>query len=118
MKRIGILGGTLFLTPMVVLAQDLSEINQIVTAIQGIVNILIPVAFGLIVVAFFWGLATYIFSAGDEEAKARGRSIMIGGVIALFIAASIWGIIAFIGDQIGVEESVGGDTVGGPDIRI
>ena len=105
------------LTPVFVFAQDLGNIVGLVEAIQDIVNVLIPVAFGLIVVAFFWGLAMYLLAGGDEEAKAKGKNLMIWGVVALFVAASIWGIVGFIGDALGLG-SEGVDDFSGPNTQI
>ena len=50
--------------------------------------------------AFFWGLAKYIFHSNDEEKKAEGKNIMIWGIVALFVMASVWGIVKFIGDAV------------------
>ncbi|MEX1027105.1 MAG: hypothetical protein WD049_03725 [Candidatus Paceibacterota bacterium] len=90
-------------TPIVTFAQ-LDEVTNLVTSVQEIINLLIPIAFGLIVVAFFYGLARYVFNADNEDARDQGKRIMVGGVIALTVAALIWGIVAFIGDQLGIDE--------------
>jgi len=107
----------LFLTPALAFAASngsLGNLNNIVVSLGKIVGALIPIAFGIAVVAFFWGLARYIFAAGSEESKAEGRRIMIGGIIALFIMASIWGIIYFIRDALGVGNDT---TIQAPSIQ-
>lgn len=81
---------------------NLNNLQTIVRGLGTVVNLLIPIAFAAAVVFFFWGLALYILNAGNEEKKAEGRRIMIGGVIALFIMASIWGIVAFLRNALGV----------------
>ncbi|MEX0930515.1 MAG: hypothetical protein WDZ79_02430 [Candidatus Paceibacterota bacterium] len=110
------IAAVLVLTPAVALAQfristgkgggsgDLGGVTQLVRSIGGIVNMLIPIAFALIVVAFFFGLAKYVFNADNEEARDQGKRIMVGGVIALTVAALIWGIVAFIGGQLGIGD--------------
>jgi len=114
MKKIGIALFALSM-PMVVLADgELADINNLVTAFGNIINIVIPIVFALIVIAFFWGLAKYVMSAGDESKKAEGRNLMIGGVIALFVAAAIWGIVEFIGTQLGIDTDTGVAEFGGP----
>lgn len=73
-------------------------VTGIIDAAFGIVkNILIPLAFALCVLYFFWGVAKYIRTgAGSEKAAEEGKQVMIWGLVGLFIAFSIWGIISFI----------------------
>lgn len=75
-----------------------SGIVGIIDAASGIVTgILIPLAFALCLLYFFWGVAKYIRTgAGSEEASKEGKKVMIWGVVGLFIALSVWGIISFI----------------------
>lgn len=102
MKKIALLG--IYLLPAVVLAQGASQYSRLVTDLLNIVQGLIPVAFAAAVLFFFWGLAKYILAAGDEAAKVAGKNIMIWGVIALFVMASIWGLIALMQSIFGVGQ--------------
>jgi len=86
----------IFAVPHVAAAQELGNIQTLVESFGNIVDALIPIAFALILLAFFWGLAKYVMNADDEEARDQGKYIMIGGIIALFVAAAIWGIIQFL----------------------
>ena len=98
-----------YLIPLVALAfpavafAQLGNVTDLLESIQGIVDLLIPIAIGLAFLAFIWGLAVFIFKAGDEEAKEKGRRIMIGGIIALFVILAIWGILEFIGNALGID---------------
>jgi len=65
----------------------------------------IPIVFGLALLFFLWGVALYILSAGDEKKAKEGKSIMIYGVIALFVIFSLMGIIKFIGGNLGISQS-------------
>ena len=87
--------------PVVVLAQD---INEAVGRLGGWINSLIPIAFAAALLFFFYGLALFIFKAGGED-QVKGKSIMLWGVVALFIMSSITGIISFLGSSIGLGES-------------
>jgi hypothetical protein len=79
------------------------QLNTIIVSVDQIIRFLIPIAFGSAVVFFFWGLARYILSSGDERKVSEGKWIMIFGTIALFVASSIWGIVLFIRNTIGIE---------------
>lgn len=97
----------LFLTPFLIPVTSLAAgITDFIDAGYSIINsILIPLAFLIALLYFFWGVAQYIRSgAGDEKGAAEGRKVMIWGIVGLFIAASIWGIITFIRKELGIPD--------------
>ena len=72
--------------------------NQII----AVLRLLIPIVFSLAVIYFFWGLAKFILAAGDEEARAAGKQIMLWGVVAIFVMASVYGLVTLLGSIVGV----------------
>jgi hypothetical protein len=92
----------------------LGNIANIVSSIGDLVDLATPIVVGLALLAFFWGLVKFIFSADDEEARKGAKSLMIWSVIALFVMISIVGIISFIGNAFGVEQ---GGTLPVPGVR-
>jgi hypothetical protein len=95
------------LLPALASAQSLGNLENLLKAIGRLVNLATPIVVGLALLAFFWGLVKYIFSAGEEDAKKEGVRLMIGGIIAIFVIVSIVGIIKFIGRSLDVDQ--GGD---------
>ena len=96
--------------PYVVSAQDQvfeggSGFEGAITNIRSLLESLIPVISVLALIAFFIGLAMYIFNADDEEGRENGKKTMIAGIVALFLIAAIGGIISFL-----VESTVGENT--------
>lgn len=88
--------------------EDLGDIIQLVGAI---IDRLIPIAASLALLAFFWGLAKYIFKVGgDENAVKEAKRTMIVGVIALFLIAAVGGIVELLAATIGIENP-GGSTI-------
>lgn len=80
-------------------------IDIIDSASDLITGVLIPLAFALCLLFFFWGVAKYVRSgAGGENAAAEGKRTMIWGIVGLFVAFSIWGIITFIRTELGIDE--------------
>ena len=78
-------------------------ISLIDAAFKLVKEVLTPLAFGLCVLYFFWGVVKYIRSgAGGDKAAEEGRKVMIWGVVGIFVAFSIWGIISFIQKELGV----------------
>jgi hypothetical protein len=63
-----------------------------------VLDLLTPVFYGLALAFFFWGLAKFIFAlnSGNEKGAQGGKTMMWWGVIALFVAVSIWGLIRFL----------------------
>jgi len=86
---------------------QLGNVENIVEAIGNLVRLATPIVVGLALLAFFWGLVKFIFSAGDEDARKDAKHLMIWSVIALFIMISIVGIINFIGNALDIDQ--GGD---------
>jgi hypothetical protein len=79
---------------------------DLINAAFGIVTkTLIPLAFALCLFYFFWGVAKYIRTgAGSEDAAKEGKRIMVWGIVGLFVALAIWGIIDFIQNELGIPD--------------
>ena len=90
-----------FAAPAVVSAQT---VQGFLVELSGLISYLPPIAYGLAILFFFWGIAKYIFKAGSEEAKEEGKRIMLWGVIAIFVISSIWGIIIFLRGVFGLPQ--------------
>jgi hypothetical protein len=112
MKKI-IGGVAAFALPMLAFAQgpQLSNLEQFVRSIGRLINLLLPIVVALALLAFFWGLAQFIFAAGDEEAKKKGKQTMIWGVVALFIMVSVWGLVGFIGSALGIGQGASSGNI-------
>lgn len=91
------------LTPVLAFAQ-LGNVENIVESIGNLIKLATPIVVGLALLAFFWGLVKFIFSAGDEDARKDAKHLMIWSVIALFIMISIVGIINFIGNALDIDQ--------------
>jgi len=61
---------------------------------------LVPLAIGVAVIVFIWGMIVFIGNSGSEEKRAEGRHRMIWGVIALFAIVSVWGLVGFVRESI------------------
>jgi hypothetical protein len=76
-----------------------------ITSIFNVVETLANRSIGLLVTialaVFFWGLVKYLFKLGNDEGKG-GKSLMIYGLVALFVMVSVWGLIYFIANFFGV----------------
>lgn len=89
-------------TPFVSYAQvgscggRIGEFRDLICIIVDIISSLIPFLLSLMLLVFFWGLAKFILHADDAKARSEGRQIMIWGVVGLFVATSLFGILQYL----------------------
>lgn len=115
-----IIYGAMSLVPVLALANNgnvtLSNLTGFVNQAGAILKLLIPMAFALAILFFFYGVAKYIGKAGDPKAQEEGKNIMIYGVIGIAVMASVYGIVAYLQNTIGItpgQNSITPPTVGG-----
>jgi hypothetical protein len=98
----------LMVSPLFASAQQyFGNIGGIITSIGHLVKLALPVVIGLALLAFFYGLLKFIFNGGDEEKRKESIQVMIYGVIALFVMVSVWGLVRFVGNSLGVNDQGG-----------
>ena len=92
--------------PAVAYAQGTS-VQSLISALGSLITSLFPLVGGIALLVFLWGLAKFIkrVGAGDEKAVEDGKRLMVWGIIALFVLASVWGIVAFIQSALGLPAS-------------
>ncbi len=113
------------LVPRNVFAVD--TLQDIFCTLGGLVIMATPMVVALALLGFFWGLAMYMFSmaSGDgaaahsaygmpatPQSKNTGRTIMVYGIVVLFVMLSIWGIVNILQTTFGV----GGGSITPPTI--
>ena len=93
-------------TPMLALAAP-QNFQELVNLFLDLINAIIPVIVGLSILVFFRGLALFIWSAGDSANHEKGKSIMIWGLVGLFVMFSVWSILRFAYGDFGFSRSFG-----------
>jgi hypothetical protein len=88
-------------SPIVVFAGGLKEL---LTSFGYLVDLAVPVVFALSLTYFFWGMVQFISHSGDQKFREEGKNKMLWGVIALFVMFSVYGIIKFIGQNLGITQ--------------
>ena len=81
--------------PLLAAAQTIDNLSEVGSTVIGIINnILVPVIFALAFIIFIWGVFQYfIYGGHDEEAKEKGKSLMLWGLIGFFVMVSVWGLV-------------------------
>ncbi len=96
----------LALTPALASAQQLTNLQTLLTSIGRLVDTALPIVVAIALLAFFWGLVKFLI--GGAEGKDEAKTFMIWGLVALFVMVSVWGLVRFIGNAIGIQQ---GDTI-------
>ncbi|OGG54683.1 hypothetical protein A3D62_03280 [Candidatus Kaiserbacteria bacterium RIFCSPHIGHO2_02_FULL_49_11] len=102
MKKAFLFPATLLALPLVAGAQTLTSV---LGTFSNLVNLAIPLVLAIAVLYFFWGLAQYIMSTGNEEKRTEARNMMIWGIIALFVMVSVWGLIGLLQETFNVKST-------------
>jgi hypothetical protein len=85
---------TLLIIPSIAKGQALTQIsnvNNLVTRIAGIGNIITYLLVALAVIYIVWHIVQY-FIKGDGDRKEVGMNIL-WGIVGLFIIVSLWGLV-------------------------
>ena len=80
------------------------------------VSLLVPLLLAVAIVLFFWGLVKFIANASDEAAKESGKTLMIWGMIAIFVMVAFWSIIGYVQSSLGVSGNI--NTGSAPTVSI
>jgi cytochrome bd-type quinol oxidase subunit 2 len=104
MKKI-VVAGSLYLLPVIALAQ-FGEVNTFIGKISTFINgTLIPLLFGVALLMFLWGVFQYFIQGGaDEEKQAKGRQLMIYSIVGFVLMVSVFGIVNLIADGLGFSK--------------
>ena len=98
------------LTPAIAFAQYdsrgfLYTLGGLVDQFGQIVGLLVPILFSLGIVAFFYGIFLYIFSQSGDS-KKEGRGIILWSLVAIFVMASLYGIVILAQNTLGISGEV------------
>ena len=88
-----------------------SSVGGLITKLGDFIAQLTPIAFAAAVLFFFYGLAKFILKSGEDQDS--GRQMMIWGVIAIFVMASVFGLVKFLQTTFNIADT---DTITVPSI--
>jgi hypothetical protein len=67
-------------------------LSKLLCTVHQLLTSLVPVLVALGVMYFVWGVVRYVIADG-EEAKEKGRDIMVFGIIGLTVIVGLWGLV-------------------------
>ena len=103
------------LTPFVAFAQTgTRDVQGIISLVQDILNLAIPVLIAFAVVWFIVNVVKYVVLAGSDEKRAAARTGMIHGLVGLFVLVAFWGLVNLVVSTLNLDTTtpnVGGGQV-------
>lgn len=82
-----------------------SPLKAFFDGITDILEYLVPFLILAAGVLFMWGLVKYVANASDEAAKESAKTLMIWGMVAIFVMVSFWGIIGFFSSTLQLDDA-------------
>lgn len=99
--------GLAFALPLLAAAQvdSLQDLGAFI--IDLINNVAVPLVFAIAFIVFIWGVFQYFIAGGhDEEAKDKGKSLMLWGLIGFFIMVSVWGLVNILTGTLNLDNQI------------
>ena len=84
-------------------------LTGVIAKISELLNAILPVLISFGVLYFIWGVIQYMIADG-EEAKTKGKDTILSGIIGLTVIVSIWGLVAILGQTLGLENAKAPDV--------
>ena len=110
-KAIALTSGTLAVLALPLVssaaAETISDISGVGTFIISTVNnVLVPSLFAVAFIFFLYGaFQTFIVGANNDEAKEKGKNLMLYGLIGFFVMVSVWGLVNILTGSVILENS-------------
>jgi hypothetical protein len=71
--------------------------SDVVSKLLGIIDLIVPLLFGLTLLFIVWGVVdAWIIHGGDEGRVEEGKNTIVIGVISLVVMSGIWGILSIL----------------------
>lgn len=106
--------------PLITFAAAVNNLSDVGAFIINVINnILVPVIFAIAFIVFVWGAFQTFILGGGEEAKEKGKNLMLWGLIGFFVMVSVWGLVNILtgtvsfGNNSSVNAPKAGVNIGG-----
>ena len=86
---------------------DAGQVKGIVNNSLQILNIVLVGVFILALVVFGYGVVKYISAANSPDKEKEARQFLWWGVVGVFVLASVFGLVQFVGKYFGVGQGAG-----------
>ena len=106
MKKYTLVGLGLLALPFLANAQ--ATVASLLQLVGTTLNSLVPLAIGLAVVIFLFGVIKYVTAGDDEAGRESSRQLMLWGIIGLFVMVSVWGLVQVLNSTTSINQGGSG----------
>jgi uncharacterized membrane protein YidH (DUF202 family) len=113
MQRLKLFAGSvaLFLSPLAIVSAQIADsgnagpFQELLKNILTFTNtVLIPFIIGIGFLVFVWGMFQYFIAGGaNDDAKEKGKSLMIYATLGFLLIIVFWGVINLLTASTGLE---------------
>jgi hypothetical protein len=69
-------------------------------------NVAVPLVFALAFIVFIFGIFQYFIMGGaSDDAKKKGKSLMIWGIVGFALMLSVWGLVHILTGTVNVNNA-------------
>ena len=83
---------------------NIRDLYDVAPAVSEYVNLAFFVLVALAVVVLVWGIFKFIIYAGDEAGRKEGRTVILWGVVGIFIMLSVWGLVNILRGTVSLDD--------------
>lgn len=108
MKKFGFLSLALMFPFMAAAQIPANSLQSLLTGIIGFINnVAVPFVFAIAFIVFIWGIFTYFISGGaDDDKRKKGKDLMLWGIVAFFVMASVWGLVNILRGSFALQNTI------------
>lgn len=113
-------GAGLFALPLLASAQGLARGDAtggdfgglLGTILEFTNDVLIPFIIGIGFLVFVWGMFQYFIAGGaNDEAKEKGKSLMIYAVLGFVLIIVLWGVVNLLATSTGLNDTLNNQLI-------
>ena len=92
-------------SPVMALAQynPSQGITGLFTLAGNLLKMALPLIISLAVVWFIYNVFRFVIASSSDEEKAKAKTQMVWGIVAIFVMVSIWGLVAILQSTFGTS---------------
>ena len=79
--------------------------------VNDILGKLVPIFIAIAVIVLLVAIVRYVTAGEEEEKRDKAKSLMIYGIIGLFVMISLWGLVAILSGTFNLDKDL-------PDINL
>ncbi|GEM_PF-4582775 len=74
----------------------MTSLQQLVAALVGLANSIIPLMLAIAVIVFIWGIINFLWHPDKPDLRSQMKTFMIMGVISIAVILSIWSLASLL----------------------